>query len=162
MEQRMEGDVCAMKVKNIGYGAVSFLLNGRIMGLLTDGVQGGDESRDVALVRGGGGLLGCLPNPGSDLGQLVQGGLPGELHDVDINRLSRPQRFIFPDEVDQVMRGVDERGTHGRKLVIEFDSFGAGKHASIDANTRVFDIVNKPFDPVLRAICVTGSDEVPI
>ena len=54
MEQGIEGDVLATKVKDIGCRAVSFSLNGRIMGLLTNGIQGGDESRDIVLVCGGG------------------------------------------------------------------------------------------------------------
>jgi len=59
------------------------------------------------------------------------------------------------------MRAVDERGTVWRQPVIEFDGFGTAKHASVNADMRVLDIVDEPFDPVLGGICVTGLDEMP-
>jgi len=60
------------------------------------------------------------------------------------------------------MRGVDEPRTYGRKPVTEFDGFGTAKYASINADTRVLNIVEKPFDPVFGGIRMTGLDEMPI
>ena len=56
MEQGIEGDILSTNVKDIGFQVVSFIPNGRIMGLLTNGIQSGDESRDVVLVCSGGRL----------------------------------------------------------------------------------------------------------
>ena len=81
---------------------------------------------------------------------------------MDENGLFRPQWFVFPDEIDQVLRGVDELRALGRKLGIELGSFGMGKHAGVNADPRVLGTVDKPFDPVLGAIYVTGLDGMPV
>ena len=80
---------------------------------------------------------------------------------MDVDWLSKPQRLIPPDEVDQVLRRVDESRAHGRELAIEFDTFGTAEHARINADTRVLGIFHEPFDPVFWAIFVTGLDELP-
>ena len=81
---------------------------------------------------------------------------------MDKNGFFRPQRFIFPDEIDQVLRRVDELGGFVRKLGIELGSLGIGEHAGVDANAGVLGSVDKPLDPVLGAVCVTGLDGMPI
>ena len=106
--------------------------------------------------------LGCLPNPGSDVGQLVRGRLPSELHVVDMDWVSWSRRFIPPDEVDQVLTGVDEPRALWMEEVVEFGGFGATKHAGVDTDTRVLGIFDEPFNPVFRAISASGLDKVPI
>lgn len=78
------------------------------------------------------------------------------------NGLLGPQRFIFPDKIDQVLRGEDELGALGRKLVGELGSLGMGKHASVNANSGVLGTVDEPFDPVLGAIYMTGLEATPV
>ena len=112
--------------------------------------------------RVGRGSRGSFPNPSSNVGQLVWGGLSGELHGMDENGLFRSQRFIFPDEVDQVLRGVNELTALGGKLVVEVGSLGMGKHASVNANSSVLGTIDEPFDPVLGTVYVTGLDTMPI
>ena len=81
---------------------------------------------------------------------------------MDENGLFRPQRFIFPNEVDQVLGRVDELRGLGRKLGIELGSLGIGEHAGVNANAGVLSTVNKPLDPVLGAVRVTSLDGMPM
>ena len=79
-----------------------------------------------------------------------------------MNRLFWSRWFIFPDEIDQILRGVDEPGTLGRELVIELDGFSVANRASVNADTTVLGAIDKPFGPVFRAICMTDPDKVPV
>ena len=76
--------------------------------------------------------------------------------------LLRPQWFIFPDEVDQVLRWVDELRALGSKPVVELSSLGVGHHASVNADSGILGVVDKPFYPVLGTVYVTGFDAIPV
>ena len=78
------------------------------------------------------------------------------------NGLLRPQWFIFPDEVDQVLRWVDELGVLGSKPAVELGSLGVRHHASVNADSGILGVVDKPFYPVLGAVYVTGFEAIPV
>ena len=138
------------------------------MGLLTDGIQGSDQSRNLIFVRSGGGFRvragrrGCITNPSSDGVQLFRGGPSCKLHGVDENGFFGSQRLVLPDEVDQVLRGINELGTLWSELVVELGSLGIGKHASVDTDSGILGAINKPFDPVLWAVYMTSLDAKPV
>jgi hypothetical protein len=81
---------------------------------------------------------------------------------VDEDGFLGSQRFVFPGEIDEVLRGVDKLAALGSELVVEFGSLGVGNHASVNANSGVLGAADEPFDPVLGAINVTGLDANPV
>lgn len=81
---------------------------------------------------------------------------------MDKNGLLGPHRFVFPDKIDEVLRGVDKLATLGSELVVELSGLGVGNHASVNANSGVLGAADEPFNPILGGINVTGPDAYPV